>query len=224
LIGRKAPPFTPFFRPSTLVGRPPVASRLQIRTRAPITAGVLIGLVFLLCLASVPLAGGRLGVLADLRFRASWLLVVAIAVQVLIVSIIPGDGSPAVHNAVHIATYLLVGAFVVANRRVPWVWLIALGGALNFAAITANGGVMPADPDAVVAAGLVVEPGEFVNSGAVADPHLAFLGDVFWVPSSWPVSNVFSVGDVLILLGALLALHCICASRIALRRFAVPAV
>jgi hypothetical protein len=186
--------------------------------------GVLIGLVFLLCLASVPLAGGRLSVLADLELRATWLLVVAIAVQILIVSVFPGEGSAGLHNGVHLATYLLVGAFVVANRAVPWLWLVALGGLLNFAAITANVGVMPADPDAVAAAGLAVDPGEFVNSGVVADPHLAFLGDVFWVPASWPVSNVFSVGDVLILLGALLALHCIAGSKIALRRFSVPAV
>jgi hypothetical protein len=186
--------------------------------------GVLIGLLFLLCLASVPLAGGRLALLADLRFGAAWLLLVAIAVQVLIVSIVPDQGSAALHNAVHVATYGLVGAFVVANRHVPWVWLVALGGLLNFTAIAANGGVMPADPDAVAAAGLAMNPSEFVNSGVVADPRLAFLGDVFWVPASWPVSNVFSVGDVLILLGALLALHCICGSRIAVRRFAVPAV
>jgi hypothetical protein len=186
--------------------------------------GVLIGLGFLLCVASVPLARGRLGALADLRFRAAWLLVAAIAVQILIVSIVPGQGSPALHNAVHVATYGLVGAFVIANRGIPWVWLVAFGGALNFAAIAANGGVMPADPDAVAAAGLAVDPGEFVNSGVVENPHLAFLGDVFAVPASWPVSNVFSVGDMLILVGALLAMHCVCASRLALRRFAVPAV
>jgi hypothetical protein len=47
---------------------------------------------------------------------------------------------------------------------------------------------------------------------------------VFRVPSSFPITNVFSVGDLLILVGALLAMHCICASRIAVRRFAVPAV
>jgi hypothetical protein len=104
------------------------------------------------------------------------------------------------------------------------VWLVAVGGALNFVAIAANGGVMPADPHALAAAGLPLDPGEFTNSGAVAHPHVQFLGDVFWVPSSFPVTNVFSVGDVLILVGALLALHCICASRLALRRFAVPAV
>jgi len=184
---------------------------------------VFIGLLFLACLATVPLAGGRLGALADLRFRASWLLVAAIVAQVVIISLVP-QGSPALHDAVHIATYLVVAAFVVVNRRIPWVWLIALGGALNFVAIVANGGVMPADPHALAMAGMVADPAEFTNSGAVAHAHLQFLGDVFWLPRSLPVRNVFSVGDVLILVGALLAMHCVCASRLALRRFAVPAV
>jgi hypothetical protein len=184
---------------------------------------MLIGIVFLLALASVPLAGGRLGALAELRFRAPALLVGAILAQVLIVSIFP-QGSATFHSAVHVASYVLVAMWVVANRRIPWVWLVALGGASNFTAITANGGVMPADPDALAAAGLPVAPAEFTNSAAVAHPHLQFLGDVFWAPSSFPVSNVFSIGDLMIVLGALLAMHCVCASRLALRRFAVPAI
>jgi hypothetical protein len=184
---------------------------------------VLIGLVFALCLASVPLAGGRLAALADVRFRAPGLLIAAIAAQILIISVFP-QGSPALHDAVHVGTYVVVAVFVVVNRKLPWVWLIALGGALNFLAIVANGGVMPADPHALAAAGLAFDPTEFTNSGAVAHPHLQFLGDIFWLPRSLPVSNVFSVGDVLILVGALLALHAICGSRLALRRFAVPAV
>jgi len=36
------------------------------------------------------------------------------------------------------------------------------------------------------------------------------------------VSNVFSVGDVILVVAALLALHCLCGSRLALARFAVP--
>src|SRR3954452_6604426 len=185
---------------------------------------MLIGLVFLALFATVPLAGGRVAALAELQFRGKGLLVAAIAAQILIVSIFPGDGSATLHDVVHIATYLAVGVFVVANRRIPWVWLIALGGALNFAAIAANAGVMPASPRALANAGMALHPEGFVNSGAVAHPHLQFLGDVFWVPSSFPITNVFSVGDVLILVGALLAMHCICASRVAVRRFAVPAV
>jgi hypothetical protein len=184
---------------------------------------MLIGLLFLACVASVPLAGGRLGALATLRFRAKGLLVAGIVAQVLIVSVFP-QGSATVHNAVHIGTYVIVAAFVVINRRIPWVWLVALGGALNFAAIAANGGVMPASPRALEKAGFALDPAGFTNSTAVGNPHLQFLGDVFWIPSSFPISNVFSVGDVLILVGALLAMHCVCASRLAVRRFAVPAV
>ena len=184
---------------------------------------MLIGSALIVCLLTVPLLGGQLSALADLTFRHVWLLPAGFGIQLLIVYVVP-DWPAGVLNAVHVATYGFAAAFVFLNFRTPGVLVVALGGLSNFLAITANGGVMPADPDAVAAAGLAVDPGEFVNSGVVADPHLAFLGDVFWVPASWPVSNVFSVGDVLILLGALLALHCIAGSKIALRRFSVPAV
>ena len=60
----------------------------------------------------------------------------------------------------------------------------------------------------------VNEPG-FQNSTALAEPRLAFLGDVFSLPASWPLSNVFSIGDVLIALGIVWALHRICRSRLA---------
>jgi hypothetical protein len=182
---------------------------------------MLIGLVLLLCLATVPLAGGRLGALADVRFRAPWLALAAIAGQVVVISVVPQGGGVA-HHAAHLATYALIAAFLWVNRGVPYLWLAAVGGGLNLAAIAVNGGVMPADPDALAAAGVHQKTGEFANSTAVADPHLAFLGDVFAVPASWPVSNVFSVGDVVLVVAALLALHCLCGSRLALAQFATP--
>ena len=101
----------------------------------------------------------------------------------------------------------------------PFLWLIALGGVLTLAAIAANGGVMPADPDALAAAGKTVEAGEFINSKAVTDPKLGFLGDIIATPGSLPVSNVYSVGDVLILLGAFVLLHFACGSRLVPRRW-----
>jgi hypothetical protein len=73
---------------------------------------------------------------------------------------------------------------------------------------------MPASPSAMAGAGLNLEPG-FQNSTALAEPRLAFLGDVFYLPASWPLSNVFSVGDVLIALGVAWALHRTCRSRLA---------
>lgn len=163
--------------------------------------------------ATVPIFGGRLGSLAELRFRHAWALLAALGVQVLIVSVIP-DAGGAFHGAAHIGSYLLAGLFVVANRRLPGMWLIALGGAMNLVAIAANGGVIPASPAAMLAAGRALSHGGFRNSAALVDPNLAFLGDVFALPPPFPFHNVFSVGDLCIVLGAAVALHRICASKL----------
>ena len=130
-------------------------------------ARMLIGAALLLCILSVPLTGGRLSGLADLEFRRSWLAVAALVVQVLIISILPG-GARGLSEEVHLASYLLLGAFLVVNRHIPGLLVIAAGGALNFAAIAANGGVMPADPDAIAAAGIPQDATEFANSAPAA--------------------------------------------------------
>jgi hypothetical protein len=180
---------------------------------------MILGLAYLLCLLSVPLAGGRLGALAELKLRRPGLVLAAIAIQILIVSVVPGDVG-ALGEPLHLLSYLLLGLFAWANRRIVGVPVVALGGFLNAVAITANGGVMPADPDALAAAGKTVEAGEFINSAAVSDPKLGFLGDIIATPGSLPVSNVYSVGDVLILVGAFVLLHFACGSRLVLRRWA----
>ncbi len=188
-----------------------------MRARADVGL-VILGLAYLLCLLSVPLARGRLSALAELDLRRPWLVMAAIAVQIGIVSVFPG-GVGVLGEPLHLLSYLLLGAFAWANRRIPGVVIIAAGGLSNFIAITANGGVMPADPDALAAAGKTVEAGEFINSKAVQDPVLGFLGDIIATPGSLPVSNVYSVGDVLILLGAFVLLHVVCGSRLVPKRF-----
>jgi Family of unknown function (DUF5317) len=175
-----------------------------------------LGLVFVACLLSVPLARGRLSALADLQLRHSWLALAGIGLQILIISVIPG-GPAGLHEAVHMVSYALFGAFAWVNRRVPGVPLIALGGLLNFAAIAANGGVMPADPDLARHAAREGSGG-FVNAGAVEDARLGFLGDVLATPDWLPLYNVYSVGDVLIVLGVLVLLHRVCGSRLLPRR------
>jgi Family of unknown function (DUF5317) len=170
-----------------------------------------LGLVFIACLISVPLFGGRLTALADVPLRHTWLALAGIGVQVLIISVI-GDAPAGVHEAAHMASYGLLGAFAWLNRRIPGIPLIVLGGCLNLVAIAANGGVMPADPDLALHA--VSEDG-FVNSGAVEDPRLLFLGDVLATPGWLPLYNVYSVGDVVIVLGVLVLLHRVCGSRLA---------
>jgi hypothetical protein len=171
-----------------------------------------LALAFLLMLATVPLLGGDLRRLEDVRLRFVWLAVVALAVQVVLIAVAP-EGDSTLYRVGHIATYLLVGGCVVANLQLRFLWVVALGGFLNFIAIVANGGVMPASEGAMRTAGLSVRD-EFTNSDYVEDANLAFLGDVFAIPDGWPGANVFSIGDVVIVVGAFLVLHAATGSRL----------
>jgi hypothetical protein len=63
-------------------------------------------------------------------------------------------------------------------------------------------------------AGIELSPDEFMNSGVLPHPTWAWLGDVFAWPEPMPLANVFSIGDVLIVLGALYAAHKISGSRL----------
>ena len=55
---------------------------------------MLLGVIFLLCLASVPLAGGRLGALAEMELRASWLVLAGLGAQILVISVFPDGARP----------------------------------------------------------------------------------------------------------------------------------
>jgi MFS transporter, DHA3 family, macrolide efflux protein len=166
-----------------------------------------------LSLLTVPLAGGDLRALAHLRLRALWAPAFALVAQILAISVFSGS-SKGLLGSVHIGSYVLAGVFIWRNRKVPGFWLIGLGGLCNFAVIVANGGVMPALPEAVKAAGWGVTGGHFVNSLVLPHARLGFLGDVFALPAPIPLHNVFSVGDVMIAIGGLLFLHGTCRSRL----------
>lgn len=153
----------------------------------------------LLAILAVPLTGGRLSRLAGIRWRAWWLLPVTFLVQVAVLEV-PGLPEGAA-STVHTASYVLAGVFVALNLHVTGLWFLALGAASNGVTIGLNGGTLPSTGAARAAAGIGTET-TFVNSGSVQDPVLGFLGDVFAVPASLPLSNVFSLGDILIAGGA----------------------
>ena len=179
---------------------------------------MIIGLAYLLVLASVPLARGRLTALADLQLRKPSLALAAIVIQILVISVLP-TGDHTIHTTLHLASYFLLGAFAVANRRIVGVPIIALGGLLNFTAIAANGGVMPTHPDAAESVASTAADGEFINSRVIDDAKLQFLGDIFATPASLPLHNVFSIGDAILLLGVFVLVHVACGSRLVPRRW-----
>jgi hypothetical protein len=173
---------------------------------------MLLVITALALVVSVPLAGGRLSRLTEIRVRGTWAVLLAVAIQVAITTVVPG-GSHWLHSALHIASYCLDAYFVFVNRRIVGVPVVALGAALNLLAITSNGGVMPASATALRISGVDPRAG-FDNSAALAHPHLAFLGDIIPVPGPWPIGNVLSVGDLIIFIGALVVLHVACGSRL----------
>ena len=87
-----------------------------------------------------PLVGGRFAALADIKLRVPYAILAAIFLQVVITSLYTG-GSHALHSAIHLATYGLAIWFIWANRKVPGMVIVAVGGGLNLLAITVNGGV-----------------------------------------------------------------------------------
>ena len=151
--------------------------------------------------ALIPLLiGGRLSRLATLQLRHAGWIVAALATQILIIEILPGP--ELLLQVAHIATYGIAAWFIIVNRHIPGLPIIGTGAVLNGLAITLNGGTLPARLGALKSAGIHPASGEFVNSGVLPHPRLAFLGDVFAVPAGFPLANVFSIGDVLIVLGA----------------------
>jgi Family of unknown function (DUF5317) len=112
-----------------------------------------------------------------------------------------------------VAAYPVGAVFLATNWHLPGMPLVTLGAALNLLAISVNDGVMPASPSALAEAGLGVD-----EPASRTRPPWPSPGWRSWATSSTfllPLSNVFSIGDVLIALGVVWALHRICRSRLA---------
>ncbi len=159
------------------------------------------------------LRGGSLRSLAELQLRLAWLLPLALLVQIVAFSgQLPADPSFAsLVPALHMLSYALVLVALALNLHLRPLRVLALGTLSNVAVIVANGGYMPSSPAALRAAGLldnleaVAQHGYQNNSGLLNEhTRLPFLADIFAIPAGVPLANVFSIGDVLIGLGALL--------------------
>jgi hypothetical protein len=160
-----------------------------------IPLGILVGLV----------RGGRLGNLAELRFEWGWLALAGLVAQVVLfsepVGAVVGQAGP----ILYVASASLVLAVVLRNRALPGLKLVAAGAISNLVAIVANGGYMPADPAALALAGLDPATG-YSNSIVTNRPLFGPLTDIFAMPDWMPFANVFSIGDVLIGAGIVVAI------------------
>lgn len=161
--------------------------------------GVLIGLV-VGCLL-----GGRPSGLASLRFEYGWVMIAGLIVQIILFSPFGAARVGDLGPPIYVGSTLLVAGAILANLRITGMALVGLGAISNLAAIITNGGYMPADPRAAAALG-VAETTAYSNSSVVADPALWLLTDIFAMPAWMPWSNVFSIGDVMIVIGVVVVI------------------
>lgn len=159
---------------------------------------VLIGLV-----AGV-LTRGSIGSLGSVKIKLWPVALVGFAFQLLLFSsplaAVVGKLGP----SLYVVSTTLVLMTLVVNIRQPGFWLIALGAFTNFIVIVANGGQMPASPEAfAMLNGTPYVPTSNFTNSVIAGPDTPFylLSDIFVLPRPIPLANVFSIGDALIGLG-----------------------
>jgi Family of unknown function (DUF5317) len=162
---------------------------------------------FLLALAVALAGGGRVSRLADVRIRGLGVFYAALGLQLVAfpTGVLPWAPGDRVATWMSLASYGCLVVGILCNLRLPGARLLGLGMGCNLVAILANGGHMPSTAGARRAAG-IVEHGIHNNSVALADPRLPWLVDRFALPHWMPLANVFSVGDALIVAGAVVLL------------------
>lgn len=166
--------------------------------------------IFLILLAAILVAlvrGGSLMRFAELEIRWSGVIIAGFLLQVLVFSDFwqTYDTLRQFTPLAYLASLALLLFALLLNRHIPGILLLGLGFLSNSIAIVANGGFMPASPSALALTGLPpLAPGQTSNNsiGMGAETRLWFLGDIFAIPRGLPFPNIFSIGDVLIVIGA----------------------
>lgn len=162
--------------------------------------------VALLGLVAGKLLGGRLSALADTPIKGKWLAFAAIGLQLIAFpsDVLPWSTPSTVARALWLCSYALLVCMLLMNSRLAGTPVIAAGLSCNLVAIVANRGLMPVHGSALRAAGTAYHVHN--NSIQLAQPHLSLLVDRWAAPAWLPLANVYSVGDVLIAIGAIVVI------------------
>jgi hypothetical protein len=148
---------------------------------------------------------------ADLKFL--WLVPVALVPQVA-VGLLPAKGPLLQGQLATVAlplSLLLFLGFVWLNRSAPGMPVLLLGLLLNLAVISANRGWMPISPETasrlpggaeaeITASGTRIGPKDILLRPE--ETRLEVLSDRFLLPEWSPYQAAFSLGDVLVAIGA----------------------
>ena len=167
---------------------------------------MIVGLAVVLAFAIAWALGADLARAASVRLRATPLVFMALAVQLVIFTrlghFVPTRGQV----PLHLASYGMLVVFLLLNGRNVGLGVAATGLFSNLVVILANGGRMPVSVAAWEESGRglggIAGSGVYHNNTlAGRHPRLAWLGDVFPLPLGRALGNVVSLGDLLVVFG-----------------------
>lgn len=164
-----------------------------------IAAGLLLG----------RMTGGRVRNLEGIHFVWWQLALAGLAVQLVLFTSPVEERIGALGAPIYVVSTLVVMLALLRNLRLPGLAVVALGAALNLVAVLANGGAMPSSPEAWNSlTGVAALPAAHYSNAVLMGPDtlFPFLGDVFVWPHPLPFANVFSIGDAIIAVGAVIFL------------------
>ena len=186
-------------------GGGPAVAPCRVATEGLVVPFVL--LVLALALGVSLARGGRFRNIAEAPLHRGWLLAAGVGLQI-VVDVAAGRGvlTPGLWStyALLALSQVLVVVWVVSNRHLPGLVLVAAGLAMNATVMAANG-AMPVAPEAIAALGIdgaVVPPGKHMLLDA--STRLPWLADIIPMP---PIRSIISVGDIVLAIGLLPLTH-----------------
>lgn len=153
---------------------------------------------------------GNLRALAQLKLKWGWIFPLLLAVQ-LAVFTLQNDSKflGQISGYIYILVYVLGLLFLYMNRKNPGFLLILIGVFLNFLVMVLNGGRMPVSLEAAS----ILEPGYLdvlkeqlyaKHTALTESTKLGLLGDVIPVTDPYPRTQIISIGDIIMNIGAFL--------------------
>ena len=153
--------------------------------------------------------GGKIANLEKMGIRYLWLVPVSLLIQLAIFPIFSEEPFLAFGTEIlHVASYLVLFVFVALNRGVWQIPFMGIGMGLNLLVIGMNGGYMPSSVVSLIRAGEFEVAYYLTNQGTYGNVTemkgstvLDFFGDWLYLPSWFPLSTAFSIGDLLVATG-----------------------